>query len=84
MQSLVHCLCLLQAANTASVGAAGRYSLMWGEHPDLPCFMAAMGCSSCSSLQDCSRTESELLNFCLPPPPSERQVDRAALKGFIV
>lgn len=67
---------VLEAADTACLSAAGHRSLMWGEHPDLLWFMAAPGCSS--FLQDCSRTEFELLNFCSPPPPRERRVDGAA------
>lgn len=69
MQTPMDCLCLLEAANTACLSTAGRCSLVQGEHPALLWFMAAMGCSSCSSLQDCSRTDSGLLNFCLPFPP---------------
>lgn len=74
---------LLEAATTA-----GHCSLTWGEHPTLLYFMAAQGCSSCSSLQDRGGTDFELLNFCLPLLPTGRQSRwsclPSALRGFIV
>lgn len=73
VQTPMDCLCLLEAANTACLSTAGCCSLVQGEHPALLWFMAAMGCSSCSLLQDCSRPDFALLNFCLPFPPRGRK-----------